>query len=357
MKPVYLKTKTDFTKIGDDSPIIVNCNVGANDSHSLRYEREKIDALFSIIETTPDSIMDLSIFDKQGILLQYIIDNYNVPTGVVPIYAFKETESLDTQSLLYQIEHYAKLGVSFMTLHFTADLDLYQKAKLCRKIPCTSRGGAIILKDAYKRKGCNIYRECLDEIVKLAKKYNFVISLGTTFRPAGIEEACDEIHLLETERQITLCHYLQDKGVSVMLENVGHISLDKIAKHSNLLRKANAPIMPLGPIVIDSAVGYDNIAASIGGAFMGFYGVAHIINAISSVEHISSFFSIKNAKEAVVSAKIAATSVNVFRFPEIMKKETYIYEKRAARHSCIASGTEECKRCNVLCPLKTKIDD
>ena len=33
-----------------------------------------------------------------------------------------------------------------------------------------------------------------------------------------------------------------------MIENVGHISLDKLTKHAELLKESNAPIMPLGPL-------------------------------------------------------------------------------------------------------------
>ena len=198
-------------------------------------------------------------------------------------------------------------------------------------------------------------RECLDEIILLAKKYNFVISLGTTFRPAGIIDACDNAHIMETQRQIDLSCYLQKQGISVIIENVGHISIDNIVKHSVLLKKCNAPIMPLGPSVIDSAIGYDHIAASIGASFMAYNNIAHIINAISPNEHQTSFFSKEDAKNAIIAARIVAKAVNVTRFQQFKDEENSIYRIRAKKHSCVITNEYTCERCDNLCPLKMKI--
>lgn len=354
MKSVELKGRKSNVIIGDKSPIVVNCNVGVNDIHNLSYEKDKIDMLFSNIETSPDTIMDLSIFDKQGQLIQYILQNYDVPIGVVPIYSIKHSQ-LNKSTLLEQIEKYAEMGIAFMTMHFTADTDIFDIAIKERKIPVTSRGGSITLKAAFEHNNRNIFRECLDDIVFLSKKYNFAISLGTTFRPAGITDACDNAHLIETLRQIELSDYLQKQGVSVMVENVGHISLDNIVKHSVLLKKCNAPIMPLGPVVIDSAIGYDHIAAAIGASFMAYNNIAHIINAISPNEHQTSFFSKDDTKNAIIAAKIAAKAVNVIKFTRFKNDEIDIYNIRAKKLSCIITNEYNCERCDCLCPLKMKI--
>ena len=277
--------------------------------------------------------------------------------GVVPVYAFTKDE-LNESSLLDQIERYAEMGVAFMTMHITADTDIYDIAIKERKIPVTSRGGSIVLREAYRRNGANIFRACLSRIITLAKKYKFAISLGATFRPAGIVDACDKVHIMETLRQIELSNYLQREGVQVIVENVGHIDIDRIRKHAPLLRRCNAPIMPLGPSVIDTAIGYDHISASIGASFMAYHNVAHIINAISPSEHLTSFFSVEDAQAAVVSAKIAARSVNVIRCKNIMDDEIIAYKVRANNCSCIiAHEGDTCKRCSKLCPLREKIYD
>jgi phosphomethylpyrimidine synthase len=353
MKSIKLKSNIREVYVGDSNPIIVNCNVGINDKSNLQLELDKIDALFSDKETTPDTMMDLSICKNSPSIAKYIIDKYSIPVGIVPVYSICEKDSINKEELIHHIIKNAEDGVAFMTMHFTADKDIYEVAKRERKIPVTSRGGSIVLHDMFRNnRNENIYRENINEIVKLANTYNFVISLGTTFRPAGIVDACDTSHIIETMKQIELCHYFQSQGVNVIVENVGHISLDKIATHSALLKKMNAPIMPLGPIVIDSAIGNDHIASAIGAAFMGYQGCAHIINAISPSEHLTSLFSVEDTKNAIIAAKIAAKSVNVNRFPELMFAEEEIYNQRSMRKSCLINDATSCYRCDKLCPLK-----
>ena len=110
MKSVELKGRKSNIIIGEKSPIVVNCNVGVNDIHKLSYEKDKIDMLFSRKETSPDTMMDLSIYDKQGQLAQYILQNYDVPLGVVPVYAIGHSQ-LNKSVLLEQIEKYAEMGI------------------------------------------------------------------------------------------------------------------------------------------------------------------------------------------------------------------------------------------------------
>lgn len=88
---------------------------------------------------------------------------------------------------------------------------------------------------------------------------------------------------------------------------------------------------------------------------MGFYGCAHIINAISPVEHLHSNFSTDDAKRAIIAAKIATKAVNVVNFDYYKEIEQQIYNKRAISKSCIVSDNNKCKRCENLCPLRNNI--
>ena len=55
--------------------------------------------------------------------------------------------------------------MSFITVHFTADVDLFRQAKTERKIPITSRGGGIVLYDTEQnQRKKNIFREHIEEI-------------------------------------------------------------------------------------------------------------------------------------------------------------------------------------------------
>ena len=359
MSTVLLKGRKYNITIGDGCPIAVNCNVGTNRPEHLEYEKQKVDRLLSCPETSPDSFMDLSIPDfGHNAIYNYIIEKYGIPIGSVPIYnLYVGGGRIDDSKLLSHIEKQARAGVSFMTMHFTADTDILSIAKRNRQIPVTSRGGWVVLRDNYGEDRQNIYRRNIDRIISLAKEYDFAISLGTAFRPCSIVDACDEAHIIETERQVELSGYLRSYGVKVMMENVGHIGVDKIERHSHLLKKAGVPIMPLGPSAIDSAVGVDHISSAIGAAFMGYYGVADIINAISPAEHQKPSFSIEDAIDAVVSAKVAAQTINQYRFPDALKAEIKAYQARSKQKSCIINISSSCDRCGVVCPLKSINDE
>ncbi len=354
MKSVQLKYKGGKIFIGDGYPIIVNCNVGINNSDKYLNEIKKIDELFSDCNTHPDTMMDLSICSLKKTIAKYIIDRYNIPVGLVPAYTvFSKRKGIDKSELLDNIEKKAEEGMAFMTMHFTADQDIYHIAKKDRYITTTSRGGGIILSDTtINHRTENIYISSIDEIIYLAKKYSFAISLGATFRPAGIKDACDNAHIKETLKQIELSKYIQTRGASVIIENVGHIGINNIMKHSKLLKEANAPIMPLGPTPIDSAVGYDHIASAIGASFMGYNNCAHIINAISPSEHSKSDFDITDMKNGIIAAKIAAQAINATRFENLMLIENQTYIKRSENKSCLISSDTSCSRCSSICPLK-----
>ncbi|MDD2199672.1 MAG: phosphomethylpyrimidine synthase ThiC [Bacteroidales bacterium] len=349
-----LKARNNDLGIGKEFPIRVNCNVGINNPRAYTKEIKKIDEIFKQKESSPDLMMDLSTVDTNISLYKYIIDKYKIPVGTLPVYlSYSNKTGIKKKSLLKNIEKQAKQGVSFFTFHFTADLELYKIAKNSRLIPMTSRGGGMVLHDSVinNRQG-NILLECFEEIISIVKKYNVAISLGTTFRPAGIIDALDEVHLLETQKQIELSQLLRNKDINVIIENVGHIDLSSIEKHSQVLIESNCPIMPLGPLPTDNAEGVDHISSAIGAAFSGYFNCANIINSISPNEHLKSHISVKDAIDGIIAAKIAAHSVNILKFKDIREIDNAIYKSRAKEKSCLSEASNNCDRCNDFCPLK-----
>lgn len=349
MDTIELKGKNKSLFVGNRKPIAINCNFGINHIEDLENEINKIKLLFKNPETTPNSIMDLSLTNGDYLVADFIREEYGIPIGIVPVYGINTPFS--TEELLQHIRFQAKKGFSFMTMHFTADLDLLYAAQKIRRIPITSRGGnKVILNTIHNNLSDNVFRLCVDEIAELALEFDFAISLGTAFRPAGLIDACDEIHIEETHRQISMANYLTKRGCKVLMENVGHIDVGKLKKHCELLREANVPIMPLGPLVLDSSVGADHISASIGASWMGYFKAAHLINVITPAEHQVANFSYYHVKEGIKAAKIAAQSVNCIRFPECTKEENNIYIQRSKLHKCIVT-VENCTRCADSCPL------
>lgn len=344
--------------IGDNSPIRINCNVGCNSIADIESELSKLRFIQTCNEL-PDMMMDLSLIELEEPLYNYIKNELKLPFGTVLSYQrFTKSRGIQWEEVRDAFLRLCSDGISFVTVHFTADPDLFSLAKKNRRIPVTSRGGGMVLYDTEKKQRTqNIFREHIDEIADIALKYDVVISLGTTFRPGTILDACDSIHIDETLRQLNICRQLQDKGVKVMVENVGHITLDKLFNHSKLLKEFNAPIMPLGPLPTDASVNEDHIANAIGSSFAAYIGCAHIINCITRYEHSESAITKEVTVEAIRTARLAAHIVDLSRYiNEANLCDVLITNKRAKKHSCFANGNT-CTRCSIVCPLKLTAND
>lgn len=343
----------DGLTIGGDSPIRVNCNIGCNKIEDIQSEISKIEFIQSCNEL-PDMMMDLSLIELEEPLYNYIKNNLGLPFGVVLSYhRFTKSKGYQWEDIRDAFLQLCYDGVSFVTIHFTADLDLFSRANQIRKIPVTSRGGGMVLYDSrINNRTQNIFRENIDEIANIALKHNVVISLGTTFRPGTILDACDSVHIEETLRQLSICRLLQSKGVKVMVENIGHITLDKIATHSKLLSKFNAPIMPLGPLPTDAAINEDHIANAIGATFAAYIGCAHIINCVTRYEHSKSAITQDAIIEAIRAAKVAAHIADLSRnINKAYLYDAFITNNRIKEHSCL-TDSNNCTRCSTVCPLK-----
>jgi len=343
----------DGLTIGGDSPIRVNCNIGCNKIEDIQSEISKIEFIQSCNEL-PDMMMDLSLIELEEPLYNYIKNNLGLPFGVVLSYhRFTKSKGYQWEDIRDAFLQLCYDGVSFVTIHFTADLDLFSRANQIRKIPVTSRGGGMVLYDSrINNRTQNIFRENIDEIANIALKHNVVISLGTTFRPGTILDACDSVHIEETLRQLSICRLLQSKGVKVMVENIGHITLDKIATHSKLLSKFNAPIMPLGPLPTDAAINEDHIANAIGATFAAYIGCTHIINCVTRYEHSKSAITQDAIIEAIRAAKVAAHIADLSRnINKAYLYDAFITNNRIKEHSCL-TDSNNCTRCSTVCPLK-----
>lgn len=339
--------------LGQGAPVRVNCNIGCNTKEGYNNEQKKITAIKES-KVLPDMMMDLSLVELEIPLYKDVIEILGIPVGTVLSYKkFSKRTGLDWESTRNYLVKLCKDGVSFVTIHFTADIDLLELAKSQRKIPMTSRGGGIVLYDQkLNKREFNLFRQHIDEIADIVKSYDVAISLGTTFRPATIFDSCDEVHAIETSRQLELCKYLQSKHVKVIIENIGHISLDKLEKHSLLLKQFDAPVMPLGPLPTDSAENIDHINNAIGASFAGYWGCAHIINCVTRYEHSNAGISIDVMIEAIKTAKLAAHIINVSNgVVEDLSEDLQLVNERSSHNDCI-HGNEQCNRCSDVCPLK-----
>lgn len=361
---VLLRGKRKLVAVGDGLLVKVNTSIGISSLSNLDTELEKIFKLSSL-GYRPDILMDLSTVRTEKPLYSFAIEIFGSPIGTLPHYlCFTPQKGIDLKLLMEEIEKQAESGVSFMTLHLTPRKYLYEKAKATRLTPITSRGGGIVIKDMYlNNREESILSLHFDDILHILKKHNVALSIGTTFRPSTTVDALDEVQLEEMKIQGEYISAAQHFGVEVMMEGMGHAPLNKIEEYVRLIKNSySVPVMPLGPITTDAAVGEDHISSAIGASFMAYLGGADIINSVTREEHTGGVPTIESVLEGLKAARIAAHSVNITRFPDLDNLDRSIAETRARSYTCVVDGglfTEStkqrlsmgCSRCGNLCPL------
>lgn len=349
--------------IGPQMLLKVNTNIGVSDICNMDIELKKLKHLAGL-KYAPDTMMDHTYVPVKKSLWKYMVEEFSGPVGTLPHYSTFDAEGgIDKGRLLETIEEMAQGGVSFMTLHPTATVSMLEMAKKCRKIPTTSRGGAIVLKDAIiNNRNKNIFVDNFNDIIKLFKKYNMTLSVGTTFRPACISEALDSVQIEEIKEQKKYIDIAKANGVNVIMEGIGHISLNMIPEYCELIKKYNTPLMPLGPMPTDATIGFDHVSAAIGATVTALNGNVGIINSVTREEHTGNVPAIESILEGLKTARAVAHSINVARFPKYREIDNAIADNRANNKSCVIRGgifsdtiiSEEgagCSRCRYECPL------
>lgn len=347
--------------LGNYALLKVNTNIGVSSEDKLDTELDKLKTLAEL-PYAPDSLMDHTIIPLKKPLWKYMLEFFDKPVGTLPHYTAFHNNSIDKIKLMETIEEMAESGISFMTLHPTANLKTLEIANNCRSIATTSRGGVLILKDTQTNKrDVNVITDNFDEIIKIFKKYNMTMSIGTTFRPARIDEALDQVQLMEIEEQGKYITYAKSQGINVIMEGVGHISIKDIPKYCDLIKDFQVPLMPLGPMLSDATIGFDHITSAIGATLISMYGNIGTINSVTREEHTGGVPSKESIVEGLKSARVAAHCINLSRFERIGTIDSAVSNRRATSKTCVISGglfggnVENgdigCSRCSFECPL------
>lgn len=351
---LYLNNVQKKISIGKKCKTKINALIGLSKEPDSKSEIEYFRA-FEMMSNPPDIVTDLSIVGKFGDtpLWKTVINETPFAAATVPIYLAKwYNNKLDPKNLLEIAIEQMEEGVSILTIHPTPTFELLNISSK-RIIPFTSRGGGLVIQDLINRNNPseNIYLEILEDLILAAKKTNTVLSIGTTFRPGNIFDSLDDTHMHEISHQIELANLINSKGVGVIIEGPGHCRPKDIKRVSKILSSTKYPIMALGPIPLDSAVGLDHIAGAIGATLLGVNGSAHIISAVTREEHTGGVPNLNSTLEAIECAHVAAKIIDL----EILNEdneELNIARLRATKKSCVANGnTSGCTRCSNICPL------
>lgn len=353
--------------VGPGALVKVNTSIGCSRSADLAIEIEKINEV-GRLGYRPDLMMDLSTVRLPDPLYRIVGEQLGIPVGTLPHYlCFKPRGGLDVPRLLEEIERQAEAGVAWMTLHLSPTRDMYELARATRQTATTARGGGIVVRDMLINDRVeSVLAERFGDIAAILARHGVALSLGTTFRPASTVDALDAVHVQELERQQIFYREARAMGVPTMLEAVGHMRLGQIAAFTRMLRETlrySGPVMTLGPIPTDAAVGHDHIANALGAGMLAVEGGTDVVNSVTREEHTGRVPALESILEGLRAARIAAHSANISLFPDLdFPAENQMNEKRGANYTCVVDGGlfEEsaktrfamgCKRCGNECPL------
>jgi len=300
--------------IGKVSGVKINANIGNSAvSSDAAGELEKLQMA---IKYGADTVMDLSTGGNIDAIRQAIIAASPVPIGTVPIYQAvqqdKELEELTAEDLLEMIEHQARQGVDYMTIH--AGILLEHLALVHGRVTgIVSRGGSLHAVWMMAHRKQNPLYERYDDILDILRQHDVTISLGDSLRPGSIADASDRAQFAELETLGELTRRAWDRDVQVMVEGPGHIPMHEIEMNVRKQKEIchEAPFYTLGPLVTDIAPGYDHITSAIGAAMIGWHG-ADMLCYVTPKEHLG-LPNAEDVRQGVIAYKIAAHAADLAR--------------------------------------------
>jgi len=296
----------------------VNANIGTSkDKISLDDEKEKLDI---IVKYGADAVMDLSTGGSIKEMRRLLLKRSPLSVGTVPIYeaAIRSAEIYGTiakmtpEDIFTVIEEHAVEGVDFVTVHCGLTRKAVERLREeGRVLDIVSRGGSFLLEWMIYNDQENPLYEYYDRLLDIAKKYDLTLSLGDGLRPGCLEDATDRSQIEELLTIGELRDRALEEGVQTIIEGPGHMPLNQITLNVKIQKEIckGAPFYVLGPLVTDIAMGYDHIAAAIGGAIAGAAG-ADFLCYVTPAEHIR-LPSIEDVKEGVIASKIAAHAADI----------------------------------------------
>jgi phosphomethylpyrimidine synthase len=377
--PVSTLRSIEPAGIGRGLRVKVNANIGTSrDRISIDEEMRKLSA---IAKFGADAVMDLSTGGPVREIRNALLQESPLPVGTVPIYEaavaaaekYGMMSKMTVEDIFGVIELHAKDGVDFITVH--SGLTRVAIGRLKREgrvLDVVSRGGSFLVEWMVYNDRENPLYEHFDRLIEISKKYDLTLSLGDGLRPGCLADATDRSQIEELLTIGELHDYALREGVQTIIEGPGHVPLNQVELNTRIQKEIckGAPFYVLGPLVTDVAMGYDHIAAAIGGAIAGAAG-ADFLCYVTPAEHIR-LPSVDDVIEGIIALRIAAHAADIARgIPSAIEKDRRMAEcrKRLDWNGQIASSLnpdrirqwraevppseqEVCSMCGEFCAIR-----
>ena len=310
----HLKKGLEPMCIGVASKCKINANIG-NSAVTGKVDDE-LEKLHMAVHLGSDTVMDLSTGGNIDGIRQAIIAASPVPIGTVPVYQIiqnvRDPRDITPRMLLDMVEHQAKQGVDYMTIH-AGVLMRYVPLTRDRVTGIVSRGGSLMAAWMVAHHLENPWYTHFDELCEIMKAYDVTFSLGDGLRPGCLADANDEAQFAELKTLGELTLKAWERGCQVMVEGPGHIPMHLVKMNVEKERELchEAPFYLLGPLVTDVAPGYDHITSAIGAALAAEAGAAMLCY-VTPKEHLG-LPNADDVRQGVIAYKIAAHAGDIAR--------------------------------------------
>ena len=310
----HLAGRLEPMAIGKVARVKINANIG--NSAVTSSIPEEVAKLELAVKYGADTVMDLSTGKNIDETREAILAASTVPIGTVPLYQAvlrdKQLEDLTADDLLLEVEHQAKQGVDYMTIHAGILLE-HLPLVYGRITGIVSRGGSLMAVWMMHHRKQNPLYERFDDLCEILRAYDVTISLGDSLRPGSIHDASDKAQFAELETLGELTRRAWSHDVQVMVEGPGHVPMQQIEMNVRRQKEVchEAPFYTLGPLVTDVAPGYDHITSAIGAAMIGWYG-ADMLCYVTPKEHLG-LPNAEDVRQGVIAYKIAAHAADIAR--------------------------------------------
>ncbi len=327
----HLRHRLDPMAIGRASRTKVNANMGASPVSS--GTAEEVEKLHWAERWGADTVMDLSTGGDLDACREAIIRAASVPIGTVPIYSMiigRRLEDLTLEVILESLEHQARQGVDYFTIHagvLREHLPLIKD----RLIGIVSRGGSLLAKWMLVHGKQNPMYDGWERIGEVMRRHDVTFSIGDGLRPGGLADATDAAQLAELSTLGELTERAWRMGVQVMIEGPGHVPFDQIEFNMKLERRLchGAPFYVLGPLVTDMFPGYDHITSCIGATAAAYHG-ASMLCYVTPKEHLG-LPKKDDVKQGCIAYRIAAHAADVaLGIPGSRDRDDELTKARAA---------------------------
>jgi phosphomethylpyrimidine synthase len=305
--------ETEPMIIGRNFLVKINANIG-NSAVSSSVS-EEVEKMVWATRWGGDTVMDLSTGKDIHNTREWIIRNSSVPIGTVPIYQALEKVNGIAEDLTWEVYRdtlieQCEQGVDYFTIHAGVRLPFIPMTAK-RVTGIVSRGGSIMAKWCLAHHKESFLYTHFEEICELMKQYDVSFSLGDGLRPGSNADANDEAQFAELRTLGELTKIAWKHDVQVMIEGPGHVPMHKIKQNMDeqLKHCHEAPFYTLGPLVTDTAPGYDHITSAIGAAMIGWFGTAMLCY-VTPKEHLG-LPNRKDVKDGVITYKIAAHAADL----------------------------------------------